>query len=65
MQYFDSSVQWRWNFVAASHGASFHASLECMRILADGINYASQARFEIARILADLGYNKPNSRIAK
>ncbi|KAB2867448.1 MAG: ammonia-forming cytochrome c nitrite reductase subunit c552, partial [Bacteroidales bacterium] len=52
-------AQWRWDFVAASHGASFHAPLECMRIIADGMNKASNARLELSRILADLGHNKP------
>ncbi|MGE0079448.1 MAG: ammonia-forming cytochrome c nitrite reductase [Bacteroidales bacterium] len=54
-------AQWRWDFVAASHGGSFHAPLECMRIIADGINKTSQARIELTRILADLGHNKPVS----
>ncbi len=52
-------AQWRWDFVAASHGASFHAPLESMRIIADGINKTSQARLELSRILAELGHNKP------
>ncbi len=52
-------AQWRWDFVAASHGASFHAPLESMRIIADGINKTSQARLELSRILAELGHSKP------
>lgn len=52
-------AQWRWDFVAASHGGSFHAPLECQRIISSGIEKASEARLEIARVLADLGYNKP------
>jgi len=51
-------AQWRWDFVAASHGGSFHAPLECMRIISSGIEKASLARIEIARLLADLGYNQ-------
>lgn len=51
-------AQWRWDFIAASHGASFHAPVECLRIIAAGIEKASKARLEIARILASLGYNK-------
>jgi nitrite reductase (cytochrome c-552) len=51
-------AQWRWDFVAASHGASFHAPLESMRILADGIDKASEARLIISRVLASLGYNE-------
>ncbi|MBP7076007.1 MAG: ammonia-forming cytochrome c nitrite reductase [Bacteroidales bacterium] len=51
-------AQWRWDFVSASHGGSFHAPLECMRIISSGIEKASLARIEIARLLADLGYNE-------
>ncbi len=57
-QAFIRAAQWRWDFVAASHGGSFHAPLECMRIIAAGIEKASHARIEIARVLADIGYNK-------
>lgn len=53
------SAQWRWDFVAASHGAAFHSPLESMRIISSGMKKASMARVEIARLLAELGYNKP------
>lgn len=49
------AAQWRWDFVAASHGGSFHAPLECSRILTDGIHKAHQARYELAMILQTLG----------
>jgi nitrite reductase (cytochrome c-552) len=52
------SAQWRWDFTAASHGGSFHSPVESLRIISDGIQKASQARLDIARLLADLGYNK-------
>ncbi|HOE05931.1 MAG TPA: ammonia-forming cytochrome c nitrite reductase [Bacteroidales bacterium] len=52
------AAQWRWDFVAASHGGSFHAPLECMRIISSGIEKASLARLEVARLLASLGYNQ-------
>lgn len=55
-QDFIRQAQWRWDFVAASHGASFHSPLESMRILSDGMEKASEARREIARVLAKLGY---------
>lgn len=58
VQKYIRQAQWRWDFVAASHGGSFHAPLECMRIIASGIEKASMARIENARILAALGYNK-------
>jgi nitrite reductase (cytochrome c-552) len=49
------SAQWRWDFVAASHGGSFHAPLECSRILADGIHKAHEAKHEINNVLHQLG----------
>jgi len=36
-------AQWRWDFVAASHGGSFHAPLECARILGTAIQKAQEA----------------------
>ncbi len=51
-------AQWRWDYVAASHGGSFHSPVECLRIISDGIQKASLARIEIARLLSELGYNK-------
>ncbi|MFP4023076.1 MAG: ammonia-forming cytochrome c nitrite reductase [Thiohalospira sp.] len=51
-------AQWRWDYVAASHGGSFHSPIECSRILASGIDIAHDARLKIARILASLGYNE-------
>lgn len=51
-------AQWRWDFVAASHGASFHSPIESARILADGINIAQEARLKLARILAAKGFNE-------
>lgn len=51
-------AQWRWDFAVASHGASFHAPQEVVRILADGLDKAMQARLELARILANEGYTE-------
>lgn len=51
-------AQWRWDFVAASHGASFHSPIESARILADGINIAQEARLKLARIFAAKGFNE-------
>lgn len=50
------AAQWRWDFVAASHGASFHSPVEVSRIVASGINKAEEARLSITRVLAKLGY---------
>jgi nitrite reductase (cytochrome c-552) len=51
-------AQWRWDFSAAGHGSSFHAPIEISRIIASGITIAEEGRIKLARLLADLGYNK-------
>ncbi len=48
--------QWRWDYAVASHGASFHAPQEVVRIMSSGLDYTMQARLEIAKILARHGY---------
>ncbi|PKP45329.1 MAG: hypothetical protein CVT95_08975 [Bacteroidetes bacterium HGW-Bacteroidetes-12] len=52
-------AQWRWDYVAASHGASFHAPFESGRIIALGLEKAQEARIEVARVLASMGYSSP------
>ena len=52
------AAQWRWDFVAASHGASFHAPFESARIIALGLEKAQEARIEISRVLATYGYTR-------
>ncbi len=52
------AAQWRWDYVAASHGASFHAPFESARIIGLGLEKAQEARLEIARVLASLGYSQ-------
>ncbi len=59
VQQYIRQAQWRWDYVAASHGGSFHSPVECLRIISAGIEKASHARIEITRLLADLGYNIP------
>ena len=49
-------AQWRWDYVAASHGAPFHAPIESSRILGDGIHYAQEARLALSKVLAGLGF---------
>lgn len=49
-------AQWRWDYVAASHGGSFHAPLESARIVGTGIQKAQEARIKLARLLIALGY---------
>jgi nitrite reductase (cytochrome c-552) len=51
-------AQWRWDFSAAGHGNSFHAPIEISRIIASGIAKAQDARLELSRTLASLGYNQ-------
>ncbi len=51
-------AQWRWDYIAASHGASFHSPIESARVLSLGLDAAHEARIKLARVLADLGYNK-------
>jgi len=52
-------AQLRWDFVAANNGMGFHSPGECLRILAAALDLASQARTELARILATHGVIKP------
>jgi nitrite reductase (cytochrome c-552) len=51
-------AQWRWDFVAASHGGSFHSPIESGRIISTGIDIAQEARIKLSRILASYGYNQ-------
>ena len=48
--------QWRWDYAVASHGASFHAPQEVLRLMGNGITYAQEARLQIAKVLAKHGY---------
>lgn len=48
--------QWRWDFAVASHGASFHAPQEVMRILGHALDFAQQARLLTAKVLAKHGF---------
>jgi len=49
-------AQWRWDFVAASHGGSFHAPIESARILSNGIYMAQEARLSLSKLLASKGH---------
>jgi nitrite reductase (cytochrome c-552) len=51
-------AQWRWDYSAASHGASFHSPVEIGRVIGTGIDIAQEARIKLARILASLGHNE-------
>ena len=52
-------AQWRWDFIAASHGASFHAPIECARILGSSIQKSEEARGLLAAILTTLKVKLP------
>lgn len=51
-------AQWRWDFVSASHGGSFHAPVECARIISNGLTIVQETRLRLARLLATLGHNQ-------
>jgi len=51
-------AQWRWDYSAASHGASFHSPVETGRVIATGITIAQETRIKLARLLAELGHNE-------
>ncbi len=48
-------AQWRWDYIAASHGASFHAPIESARVLSDGLVKVQNARVLLAGLLTELG----------
>ncbi len=48
-------AQWRWDYSVASHGGSFHAPQEVMRLMADGMDYAKEAQLEIAKVCTKHG----------
>lgn len=51
--------QFRWDFAAAAHGASFHNSLEILRIISAGMQEAQEARVQLARVITQLGADYP------
>lgn len=53
------SAQFYWDWVAASHGASFHAPGESGRILAKSLTQSGEARLQLSRILARHGVEQP------
>jgi nitrite reductase (cytochrome c-552) len=53
------SAQWRWDWIAASHGAGAHAPVESTRLLAVSAQMAGEARLQLSRILSQLGVAQP------
>ncbi|MBS4057402.1 MAG: ammonia-forming cytochrome c nitrite reductase [Bacteroidales bacterium] len=47
--------QWYWDYVAASHGGSFHSPVESARVMGKAIHHAQNARISLARLLAAKG----------
>ena len=52
-------AQWRWDFVGASHGGSFHAPLECARILGNSILKGQEALNLLTELLIRLNVKLP------
>ncbi|WP_159020110.1 ammonia-forming cytochrome c nitrite reductase [Algibacter sp. L3A6] len=52
-------AQWRWDYAAASHGASFHSPVETARVIGSGFTIVQDGRVKLARLLAELGHNQP------
>jgi nitrite reductase (cytochrome c-552) len=50
-------AQWRWDYTAASRGASFHSPTETSRNIANRIEQAQEARILLFRILAKHGFD--------
>lgn len=48
-------AQWRWDYITASNGASFHAPLESASLLATGIEIVQEARIQLYRLLQSKG----------
>ena len=46
-------AQWRWDFVAASHGASFHAPAESQRLFGVSLEKSLLAQAELQKILSN------------
>ena len=52
-------AQWRWDYAAAAHGASFHSPVETARVLGSGFAIIQDGRIKLARLLSELGHNQP------
>lgn len=50
-------AQWRWDYAAASHGASFHAPIETARIISSAIATVQETRVQLARLLTAKGFS--------
>lgn len=48
-------AQWRWDYIVASHGATFHAAVESQRILAHSLDRTHRAMHGLQKVLFELG----------
>jgi nitrite reductase (cytochrome c-552) len=53
------SAQWRWDWIAASHGGPFHSPVESARLLGASLIMAGDARVQLAAILGRMGVQQP------
>ncbi|MBN2480359.1 MAG: ammonia-forming cytochrome c nitrite reductase [Bacteroidales bacterium] len=52
-------AQWRWDYAAAGHGASFHSPVETGRVISSAITIVQEARIELVRLMARHEHNEP------
>ncbi|WP_303317921.1 ammonia-forming cytochrome c nitrite reductase [Flavivirga abyssicola] len=52
-------AQWRWDYSAAAHGASFHSPVETARVMGSAFTVIQEGRLKLARLLSELGHNEP------
>jgi len=52
------AAQFRWDYVASNNGMGFHAPQECLRVLAQSVADAQEARVLVARLLAAEGISE-------
>jgi len=52
-------AQWRWDYAAASHGASFHSPVEIGRVIGTGIAIIQEGRLKLSRVLYSHGVTDP------
>lgn len=50
-------AQWRWDYAAAGHGSAFHAPVETLRVIGNGIAIAQETRIKLAKVLMKLGFD--------
>ncbi len=59
IQKFIRHAQWRWDYVAASHGGAFHSPVESLRVLGSALERAQEARLMLTQVLIKHGVSVP------